>query len=81
MLLSRSGPIQEAASLQRQREEREKKLLENATLESGVVSSTKGDFGFLRSATRLEEVYYHVSHLVGPDADDEGGEEASVAGR
>ncbi|KAL7490321.1 hypothetical protein ACHAW6_016137 [Cyclotella cf. meneghiniana] len=46
------------------REEREAKLLENATLERGVVVSDKGDFGFLRCVNRSEEVYYHVANLL-----------------
>ena len=48
---------------ERQRLEREAKLLENASLERGKVVSTKGDFGFLRSVSRVEQVYYHVSHV------------------
>ena len=55
---------------ERQRLEREAKLMENATLERGKVVSTKGDFGFLRSASRVEQVYYHVSHVVELTTDD-----------
>ena len=56
---------------ERQRLEREAKLLENASLERGKVVSTKGDFGFLRSVSRVEEVYYHLSHVESADGDDE----------
>jgi cold shock CspA family protein len=55
---------------ERQRLEREAKLMENATLERGKVVSTKGDFGFLRSVSRVEQVYYHVSHVVELTTDD-----------
>eukprot|EP00984_Skeletonema_dohrnii_P001102 scaffold343_cov82-Skeletonema_dohrnii-CCMP3373.AAC.1 len=56
---------------ERQRLEREAKLLENASLERGKVVSTKGDFGFLRSVARVEEVYYHLSHVESADGDDD----------
>jgi len=49
---------------ERLREEREAKLLEDATLEQGKVVSVRGDFGFLRSANRVEEVYFHVSNIL-----------------
>ena len=48
---------------ERQNLEREAKLLENTTVERGVVVKTKGDFGFLKSVSRLEEVYFHISHV------------------
>lgn len=57
---------------ERQRLEREAKLLENAPLERGKVVSTKGDFGFLRSVSRVEQVYYHVSHIETADGDNDG---------
>ncbi|KAL7493312.1 hypothetical protein ACHAWT_002339 [Skeletonema menzelii] len=57
---------------ERQRLEREAKILENAPLERGKVVSTKGDFGFLRSASRVEQVYYHVSHVETADGDEDG---------
>ena len=53
----------------RLREEREAKLLESATVEQGVVVSDKGDFGFIRSVCRDEEVYFRVSNVL---ADDDG---------
>jgi cold shock CspA family protein len=52
---------------QRIEEEREKKMLESATLEQGIVVSLKNGFGFLRSNKRREEVYFHFSHVVLPD--------------
>jgi len=61
---------------ERRQEEREAKMLEDATLERGRVVSVKGDFGFLRSTTRVEEVYFHVSHILPEDGDagDVGGD-------
>jgi len=56
---------------ERQRVEREAKLLEGATLERGKVVSDKGDFGFLRSTTRVEEVYFHISHILSLEDGDE----------
>lgn len=58
---------------ERLREEEEKRLLENATLETGVVVSIKGDFGFLRSTSRVQEVYFHTSHVILSVEDDKGG--------
>jgi cold shock CspA family protein len=52
---------------ERQRLAREKELLANATLEQGIVTSLKADFGFLRSNRRREEVYFHYSHVELPD--------------
>lgn len=56
---------------ERQRLEKEKKLLENATLERGIVTTLKNDFGFLRSNRRREEVYFHYSNVELPDEDDD----------
>ena len=36
-------------------------------LERGRVVSIKGDFGFLLSTMRVEEVYFHVSHIFPED--------------
>ena len=36
-------------------------------LERGRVVSIKGDFGFLLSTMRVEEVYLHVSHILPVD--------------
>lgn len=56
---------------QRIEEEREKKLLERATREQGVVVSLKNGFGFLKSNKRREEVYFHYSNIELPDNDQE----------
>jgi cold shock CspA family protein len=59
---------------ERLREEEEKRLLENATLETGVVVSIQGDFGFLRSTSRVQEVYFHTSHaILSVEGDKDGG--------
>ncbi len=59
---------------ERRREEEESRLLQNATLETGVVVSTKGDFGFLRSTIRVEEVYFHTSNIImSMESDSDGG--------
>jgi len=50
-------------------EEREKQMLESATLEQGTVVTLKENFGFLRSNRRNEEVYFHYSHVVLPDVE------------
>jgi len=63
----------------RLREEREAKLLKDASLERGKVASIKGDFGFLRSTTRVEEVYFHISHIV-PLEDANSGDDAATEG-
>ena len=57
---------------ERQREEREAKLLEGAPLEQGKVVSNRGDFGFLKSTTRVEEVYFHLSHFLLDDESNSG---------
>jgi cold shock CspA family protein len=56
---------------QRLEEEHEKRMLESATLEQGVVVSLKNGYGFLRSNKRREEVYFHFSHVVLPDETEE----------
>ena len=43
------------------------KILEDATSESGRVVSVKGDFRFLMSTTRMEEIYFPVSHIFPED--------------
>ena len=55
------------SELERRQEERKEKLLEDATLERGRVTSIKGEFGFLWSTMRVEEVYFHVSHIFPED--------------
>jgi len=52
-------------------ESMDKKVIRTAKLERGVVVSNKGDFGFLRSTTRMEEIYFHISHMVTNDDDDD----------
>ena len=59
---------------ERQRLAREKELMANATLEKGVVTSLKTDYGFLRSNRRREEIYFHYSNVDLPDDDDEANE-------
>ena len=54
--------------------EKEKNLLETATLERGVVVTLKNEFGFLRSNKQREEIYFHFSHIELPDANDEAEE-------
>lgn len=55
-------------------QEAEKRMLDEATEEHGVVTSLKGDYGFLKSNKRREQVYFHYSsiHL----SDDEDGDGA-----
>ena len=62
---------------ERLRQEEEARMLSEATLEHGVVTSLKGEYGFLRSNKRREEVYFHYSniHL---DEDNEGGDKDLV---
>lgn len=49
---------------ERLREEREAKLLENATVETGIVVRDKGDFGFIKCVNRREDVHFNVSQIV-----------------
>ena len=56
---------------ERQRLAKEHELLANATLEQGVVTTLKTDFGFLRSNRRREEVYFHYSQIDLPEEDGE----------
>ena len=56
---------------ERARLEAEKQMLSNASLEHGVITSLKGDYGFLRSNKRREEVFFHYSNI---HVDDEDGE-------
>ena len=56
---------------ERQRIEYETKLLQNATLERGKVVSNNGDFGFLKSVNRKEDIYFHVSHIILPEDNDD----------
>uniref|UniRef100_A0A7S3L0B6 CSD domain-containing protein n=1 Tax=Amphora coffeiformis TaxID=265554 RepID=A0A7S3L0B6_9STRA len=47
----------------RARAEAEKEMLSNATLEHGVITSLKGEYGFLKSNKRREEVFFHYSNI------------------
>ncbi|GKY93457.1 hypothetical protein MPSEU_000313200 [Mayamaea pseudoterrestris] len=51
----------------RVRHEQETKMLAEATEEVGVVTSLKGEYGFLLSNKRREEIYFHYSTI---DMDD-----------
>ena len=55
----------------RMEEEREKKMMEEATLEQGIVVSLKNGFGFLRSNQRKEEVYFHFNEIHLPDDEED----------
>jgi cold shock CspA family protein len=55
----------------RSRIEKEKKLMEQAVPEEGVVISLKSDFGFLKSNKRREHIYFRYSHLVIPETEEE----------
>jgi cold shock CspA family protein len=48
---------------ERIKQEEESKLLSSAREEHGVVTSLKGEYGFLRSNSRREEVYFHYSSI------------------
>jgi cold shock CspA family protein len=56
---------------ERSRLAREQKLLESATVEEGIVTSLKNDFGFLRSNKRREDVYFHYAHLILPTTEED----------
>ena len=48
---------------ERARQAQEQALLAAATVEQGVITSLKGEYGFLRSNKRREEVYFHYSSI------------------
>lgn len=58
---------------ERKRIEKEKRLLENAIPEEGIVVSLNNGFGFIQSNKRREDVYFHYSHLIipEPESDDD----------
>lgn len=58
---------------ERLREEREARLLENATLERGMIDNLKEDFGFLKSNKRRELIFFHYSHVVTEEKEEESG--------
>lgn len=67
---------------ERQRLEKEEELLSKGTIEQGVVTSLKNDYGFLRSNKRHEEVYFHYSNVElsngGTSGEDEEDEDEHV---
>ena len=54
---------------ERKRTEKDKKLLESATAEEGIVVALNNGFGFINSNKRREDIYFHYSQLVIPDAE------------
>jgi hypothetical protein len=56
--------------------EEEKRMLEGATLEHGVVTSLKGEFGFLKSKKRREAV--HLQYLSVDLGEEQGGENGEL---
>ena len=63
---------------ERARLEAEKQMLSEATLEHGVITSLKGEYGFLRSNKRREEVFFHYSNIHVEDDNAENGDEDVV---
>ena len=59
---------------ERKRIEKEKRLLESAPQEEGIVVSLNNGFGFIKSNRRREDVYFHYSHLIIPELDEDGNE-------
>mmetsp|Transcript_7669 Transcript_7669/g.18954 ORF Transcript_7669/g.18954 Transcript_7669/m.18954 type:complete len:1259 (+) Transcript_7669:189-3965(+) len=47
--------------------EKERKRLENATAEEGIITSLKNGFGFIKSNRRRDDVYFHYSNVVLPE--------------
>ena len=54
---------------ERKRNEKEKKLLESATIEEGIIVSLNNGFGFIKSNKRRDDVYFHYSHVIKPGED------------
>mmetsp|Transcript_39771 Transcript_39771/g.44519 ORF Transcript_39771/g.44519 Transcript_39771/m.44519 type:complete len:1291 (-) Transcript_39771:103-3975(-) len=52
---------------ERKRISKEKRLLENATAEEGIIVSLNNGFGFIKSNKRREHIYYHFSHIIEPE--------------
>lgn len=48
---------------ERKRKEEEEAMLQQASEEQGVVAALKGEYGFLKSNKRREEVYFHYSNI------------------
>jgi len=57
---------------ERKRIEKEKRLLEEASAEEGIVISLNKGFGFIKSNKRREDVYFHYSHLIIPETNENG---------
>mmetsp|Transcript_15204 Transcript_15204/g.35226 ORF Transcript_15204/g.35226 Transcript_15204/m.35226 type:complete len:1259 (-) Transcript_15204:365-4141(-) len=57
---------------ERKRIEKEKRLLEDASAEEGIIVSLNKGFGFIKSNRRREDVYFHYSHLILPEITDDG---------
>lgn len=68
--------VKQITLLQSERErkhvEKEKRLLENATKEEGIVVSLNKGFGFINSNKRREDIYFHYSQLILPETDEQG---------
>ncbi|KAG7366768.1 cold-shock DNA-binding domain protein [Nitzschia inconspicua] len=47
--------------------EKEKKMLESAVPEEGIIVTLNNGFGFIRSNKRREHVYFHYSNLIAPE--------------
>ncbi|KAL3939192.1 MAG: hypothetical protein SGBAC_006029, partial [Bacillariaceae sp.] len=54
-----------------QRIEKEKKLMETAVEEEGIVVSLNDGFGFIKSNKRRDHVYFHYSHVQMPEDTDD----------
>jgi len=62
---------------ERKREEEEARVLAEAKPERGRIVTWKGEYGFLRSTSRDQDIFFHVSNVM--DRDDELGDEDAVA--
>jgi cold shock CspA family protein len=56
---------------ERSRAERERKMMESAVEEEGMVISLNNGYGFLKSNKRVEHVYFHFSQLIVPEDQDD----------
>ncbi|KAL3912182.1 MAG: hypothetical protein SGILL_006985, partial [Bacillariaceae sp.] len=69
---------------ERKRIEKEKKLMENAVPEEGIIMALNNGFGFIRSNRRREDVYFHYSEVIVPndgDGNSNGKESSNSDGR
>ena len=60
---------------ERTRQEKERKMMASATLEKGVVVALKDGFGFLRSSSRREEIFFHYDSIDLNEPDPENSKE------